>query len=100
MLYILEPQKKQRSQETGKQTEQKRDQTKGKWIKTRTTTEKISKTKYEHQQERKMIRVEGRKMEDCVECLQLMELLREEWNKVFNIIDRRMDGEISHIHYM
>jgi hypothetical protein len=47
-----------------------------------------------------MIRVEGRKMEDCVECLQLMELLREEWNKVFNIIDRRMDGEISHIQYM
>jgi hypothetical protein len=29
-----------------------------------------------------------------------MELLREEWNKVFNIIDRRMDGEISHINYM
>ncbi len=48
-----------------------------------------------------MIKVEGRKMEDCVECLQLMELLREEWNKVFNIIDRRMDGEeISHIQLM
>jgi hypothetical protein len=32
--------------------------------------------------------------------MQLMELLREEWNKVFNIIDRRMDGEISHIQYV